>query len=66
MINIVKDLPDIIRKEIGGFMEALFFSPHLLRGYVRVSVLLPATLKKRRVIMRRRRSCAQEMRKWFE
>jgi len=64
--NLIKDFFYIMEKEIRNIAHVLMFSPHLLKAYFRIIALLPASLKKRREIMRRRKTSAQEMRRWYQ
>lgn len=64
--NIIKDFFYVMEKEIRNVIHILLLSPHLFKAYFWIIALLPASLRKRRKIMRRRKTSAQEMRKWYQ
>src|SRR3989344_1013438 len=65
MINVLKDLPYILGREIAVFGYTLFFEPGVFRAISRFLNLLPRMLKRRREIMKRARRTAAEMRRWY-
>lgn len=64
-INILKDLPHLLKREIMMFGYILLFEPKVLGEVPTFFRLLPKILKKRRQIMERRVAGPEEMRKWF-
>lgn len=57
--------PFIWTYELAKFVEALIFSPWILRAYIQALSLWPKMWKKRRQLMRRRQTSARELRQWF-
>ena len=65
IINILKDLPAILSREIQMAGYILLFEPAVLLEIPKFVVLLPKMLMRRRVIMKRATVKPAEMRKWF-
>lgn len=64
-INILKDLPYILKREIMMLGYIIIFEPKVLGEIVNFLRLLPKMLRKRKLIMKRRSASPEEMRKWF-
>ena len=64
-INILKDLPHILWREIKVLGYTIIFEPKVLGEVPNFLRLLPRILKKRGQIMKRRVASPEEMRKWF-
>lgn len=64
-INILKDLPYILKREIVMLGYIIIFEPKVLSEVVNFLIFLPKILRKRKQIMRRRKASPEEMRKWF-
>ncbi len=64
-INILKDLPYILKREIMMLGYIIIFEPKVLAEVPNFFRLLPKILKKRGQIMRRRVTSPQEIRKWL-
>jgi GT2 family glycosyltransferase len=65
IINILKDLPHIVRRELMLFAYICIFEPAILLELPSFLRLMPKMIKKRRSIMRKARVSALEMRKFF-
>lgn len=65
IINILKDLPAILKREIQMAGYIFFFEPAVLLEVPRFIFLLPKMLMRRREIMKRATVKPAEMRKWF-
>ena len=65
-INILKDLPYILKREIMMLGYLIIFEPKVLAEVPTLLRLLPKMLRKRKEIMKRRVANHREMRKWFE
>lgn len=63
--NIARNLPFILPFEVAAFSYACLREPFLLRGYYEALKLMPKALKKRRHIMKKRRTSQKEMARWF-
>ena len=64
-INILKDLPYILKREIMMFGYLIIFEPKVLGEVPTFLRLLPKILRKRGQIMKRRVASPEEMKKWF-
>ena len=64
-INILKDLPFILKREIMMLGYIIIFEPKVLGEVPTFFRLLPKILRKRREIMKRKVASPKEMRKWF-
>jgi len=64
-INILKDLPYILKREIMMLGYIIIFEPKVLGEVPNFLRLLPKILRKRGQIMERRVARPEEMRKWF-
>lgn len=64
-INILKDLPHILKREIMMLGYIIIFEPKVLSEVFSFLKLLPKMLRKRRQIMKLRKASPEEMRKWF-
>lgn len=64
-INILKDLPYILKREIMMFAYLVIFEPKVLGEIPVFLKLLPKILRKREEITKRRVTSPEEMRKWF-
>ena len=64
-INILKDLPYILKREIMMLSYIIIFEPKVLGEVPNFLRLLPKILRKRKQIMKRRVVSSEEMRKWF-
>lgn len=64
-INILKDLPYILKREIMMLGYIMIFEPKVLGEVVVFLKLLPRMLRKRKQIMKRRVADPTEMNKWF-
>ncbi|MBI2064171.1 MAG: glycosyltransferase family 2 protein [Candidatus Yanofskybacteria bacterium] len=65
IINILKDLPAILKREIQMAGYILFFEPAVLLEIPKFIVVLPKMFMRRREIMKRATAKSAEMRKWF-
>ncbi len=65
LANFLKDLPYILWHEFKALLYVIFREPHLFIAWFRILALLPLTLRKRAVIMKKARVGAREIRKWF-
>ena len=65
IINILKDLPAILSREIQLAGYILLFEPAVLLEIPKFIVLLPKMFMRRREIMKRATAKPAEMRKWF-
>lgn len=63
--NALLHAPFIWVYEAAKFLEALVFSPWILKAYVQALALWPRMLKKRRQLMSRRQVSPKELRAWF-
>src|SRR3989338_1421667 len=66
IINIVKDLPAILSRELAVFGYTLLFEPKVFAELPAFLILLPNMIKKRREIMKRATVPAKEIKKWFK
>src|SRR3989338_5745294 len=64
-INILRDLPFILKREIMMLGYIIIFEPKVLVEVPTFFRLLPKILRKRREIMKRKVASPKEMRKWF-
>ena len=64
-INILRDLPYILKREIVMLGYLIIFEPKVLGEVPAFLKLLPKMLKKRKQIIKRRVASQEEMRKWF-
>ncbi len=64
-INILKDLPYIVKREIMVLSYMILFEPKVFLEVPVFLKLLPRMFMKRRQIMKRRVAAPEEMRKWF-
>jgi len=65
IINILKDAPYIAIREIQVLGFALLFEPQIFLEISRFLKLLPAMLRKRRLVMAKAKKTPQEMHAWF-
>ncbi|MEK7582300.1 MAG: glycosyltransferase [Patescibacteria group bacterium] len=65
IINILKDAPYIAIREIQVLGFALLFEPQIFLEIPRFLGLLPAMLRKRRLVMAKAKKSPQEMHTWF-
>ncbi|MBI2068627.1 MAG: glycosyltransferase family 2 protein [Candidatus Yanofskybacteria bacterium] len=65
IINILKDLPAILKREIQMAGYIILFEPAVLLEIPKFIFLLPKMLVRRREIMKRATAKPAEMRKWF-
>jgi len=65
IINILKDLPWILAREILVFCYTLVFEPVVFLEAGRFFRLLPTMIVRRRYILRKAKMSAQDMRRWF-
>ena len=65
LINILKDLPHIVAREIAVFGYTVLFEPRVFAELPNFLKLLPKMLKKRKEIMRKAVVKPKEMRRWF-
>ncbi|MBI2062391.1 MAG: glycosyltransferase family 2 protein [Candidatus Yanofskybacteria bacterium] len=65
-INLLKDLPQILWREIKVFGYTVVFEPKVFLEVPMFLRLLSKMLKKRKQIMKRRIASPEEMRKWFK
>ena len=63
--NILKNAPSLIAREIAQLGFTLFQEPFLLKSWMELIKKLPKTLHARRAIMKRKKTGAKEMQKWF-
>lgn len=66
IINILKDLPHILLREIGVLGYTILFEPMVLAEFPNFIKYLPRMFKRRKIIMKRSKISSQEIRKWFE
>ena len=64
-INILKDLPYILKRELMMLGYIIIFEPKVLAEIPSFIKFLPKILRKRRQIMKRRVASLKAMRKWF-
>lgn len=64
--NFFIDFFPIIFRKLGMFAYLIFKEPYLIGSYFSYLKQLPRALKKRRIIMKNRKTSAKEMRKWFK
>ena len=65
IINVLKDFPAILNREVQMAGYILFFEPAVLLEIPKFVVLLPKMFMRRREIMKRATVRPAEMRKWF-
>ena len=65
IINILKDLPWIILRELGTFGYMILFEPKILLEIPNFFKLLPNMLRKRKEIMKRAKATPKEMYKFY-
>lgn len=65
IINILKDLPFILAREIMVLGYTLLFEPSVLKEIPVLVRHLPRMLRRRRIIMKRKRTSAAEIHRWF-
>lgn len=65
IINILKDLPAILNREVQMAGYILFFEPAVLLEIPKFIVLLPKMFMRRRNIMNRATAKPEDIRKWF-
>ena len=65
IINILKDLPFIMSRELMVLGYTVLFEPLVLLEMPRFFKLLPKMLKKRKEIMKKTKVSAKDIRKWF-
>lgn len=65
IINILKDLPQIIIREAMVLIYSLLFEPKILLEIPIFLKLIPKMIRKRKTIMKRAKISPKEMRKWF-
>ncbi len=63
--NFLRDFPFILKRELLFFLYILVFEPGTLLVIPSMVARIPRMLKKRRNIIRRRKTTAGEIRKWF-
>ena len=63
--NFLRDAPPIIGRELQWLALSLTTEPFLWRGILRLWRMLPATLRKRRQILRQSKVRPEEIRAWF-
>ena len=66
IINILKDLPFILKREVMMLCYLLIFEPKVLSEMAVFFRLLPKILRKRKQIVNNRVVSSEEMRKWFK
>ncbi|OGN00464.1 MAG: hypothetical protein A3B91_04455 [Candidatus Yanofskybacteria bacterium RIFCSPHIGHO2_02_FULL_41_29] len=66
IINILKDLPYILKREFMMFGYLVVFEPSVLFEIPEFLRLIPKMLKKRREVMGRAKTSAKEIHKWFK
>ena len=64
-INILRDLPYILKREVMMLVYLIIFEPKALGEVLTFFKLLPKILRKRKQIMKRKVASPKEMRKWF-
>jgi len=64
-INILRDLPSILRREVSVLGYAILFEPKVLLEIPNFLKLLPKMLRKRGEIMKKARIKAEDINKWF-
>ena len=65
IINILKDLPSILKREVFLAGYLLIFEPAVFLEIPKLIFSLPKTFMKRREVMKRARVRPEEIRKWF-
>jgi len=65
IINILRDLPRIISREIAVFGYTLMFEPQVLREIGNFIKYLPRMIKRRGQIMKKAKASPKEMRQWI-
>lgn len=63
--HLIKDFPWIIAREIGFFGYILVKEQRLIKSFFQMLAELPAAIKKRRVIQKKRKATNAEIAKWF-
>jgi GT2 family glycosyltransferase len=63
--DIVRALPFILAWEVARLGHALLRDPRVLSAYVDLARALPAALRERRALLRRRRATPAAVRRWF-
>lgn len=66
IINILKELPRIILREIAVLAYSILFEPAVLLEIPVFFKLLPKMIQKRRIIMKKAKIGPKEMRMWFQ
>lgn len=66
IINILKDLPQIILREIAVFAYSILFEPAVLLEIPVFLKLIPKMIRKRKAIMKKAKISPKEMRVWFQ
>lgn len=66
IINVLKDLPYILAREIGVLGYTILFEPEILFEIGNFMKYLPKMIKNRKTIMQQAKLSPDEMRKWFE
>ncbi|HEX7052147.1 MAG TPA: glycosyltransferase [Longimicrobiales bacterium] len=64
-LDVLRGLPAILGWEVVRHGYALLRDPRILLGHVDLARALPAALRERRALLRRRRASRVEMRRWF-
>ncbi|MBI2626934.1 MAG: glycosyltransferase [Parcubacteria group bacterium] len=65
-INILKDLPYVLKREILILGYTILFEPQVLLEIPKLLKLIPEMLQKRKEIMKRAKIKPEEIRKWFK
>jgi len=65
MMNVLKDTPYILARELAVFGYTVLFEPAVLLELGRFIRLLPRMLRRRRMVMHRARTSATEMHHWL-
>lgn len=66
IINILKDLPKIILREMAVFTYSILFEPAMFLEIPVFFKLFPKMIRKRRIIMKRAQINPKEIRRWFK
>lgn len=66
IINVLKDLPRILAREISVLGYALLFEPGVLKEIPIFLARLPKIIRKRKAVMKKAKVSPAEIRKWFK
>ena len=66
IINLLKDLPQILCREAAVLAYSILFEPAVLLEIPVFFKFLPKMMRKRKIIMKRAKAGSKEMRRWFK